>query len=109
MLKPASGFKGLTIAAVDGDLGSVADLYFDDLSWTVRYLVVDTGTWLPGRQVLISPLSVREAGDKILVALTQAQVKDSPPVESDKPVNRQQEEAIARYYDQRYYWEGPYR
>src|ERR1700737_1536520 len=109
MLKPASGFKGLTIAAVDGDLGSVADLYFDDLSWTVRYLVVDTGTWLPGRQVLISPLSVREAGDKILVALTQAQVKHSPPVESDKPVNRQQEEAIARYYDQRYYWEGPYR
>lgn len=109
MLKPASGFKGLTIAAVDGDLGSVADLYFDDLSWTVRYLVVDTGTWLPGRQVLISPLSVREAGDKILVDLTQDQVKGSPPVESDKPVNRQQEEAIARYYDQRYYWEGPYR
>src|SRR5438876_3455863 len=58
MLKPASGFKGLTIAAVDGDLGSVKDLYFDDLTWTVRYLVVDTGGWLPGRQVLISPMSV---------------------------------------------------
>jgi hypothetical protein len=50
MLRPASDFKGLTIAAVDGDLGSVADLYFDDLRWTVRYLVVDTGTWLPGRR-----------------------------------------------------------
>jgi len=49
MLKPASGFKGLTIAATDGDIGSVNDLYFDDLSWTIRYLVVDTGTWLPGR------------------------------------------------------------
>ena len=109
MLKPASGFKGLTIAAIDGDLGSVADLYFDDLSWTVRYLVVDTGSWLPGRQALISPLSVREAGDKILVDLTQAQVKDSPPVETDKPVDRQREEAIARYYDQRYSWDGPYR
>ena len=78
-------------------------------AWTVRYLVVDTGTWLPGRQVLISPLSVREAGDKILVDLTQEQVKGSPPVESDKPVNRQQEEAIARYYDQRDHREGPYR
>ena len=109
MLKPARGFKGLTIAAIDGDLGSVADLYFDDLSWTVRYLVVDTGSWLPGRQVLISPLSVREAGDKVMVDLTQAQVKESPPVETDRPVNRQQEEAIARHYDQRYYWEGPYR
>jgi len=109
MLKPSSQFKGLTIAASDGDLGSVTDLYFDDLSWTIRYLVVDTGTWLPGRQVLISPLSVREVDDKILVNLTRAQVQNSPPVEADKPVNRQQEEAIARYYDQRYYWEGPYR
>jgi len=109
MLKPASGFKGLTIAATDGDIGSVNDLYFDDLSWTIRYLVVDTGTWLPGRQVLISPLSVRQVDDKILVDLTRNQVQKSPPVEADKPVNRQQEEAIARYYDQRYYWEGPYR
>jgi sporulation protein YlmC with PRC-barrel domain len=109
MLKPASGFKGLTIAATDGDIGSVNDLYFDDLSWTIRYLVVDTGTWLPGRQVLISPLSVRQVDDKILVDLTRNQVQNSPPVEADKPVNRQQEEAIARYYDQRYYWEGPYR
>jgi sporulation protein YlmC with PRC-barrel domain len=109
MLKPASAFKGLTIAATDGDIGSVTDLYFDDLSWTIRYLVVDTGTWLPGRQVLISPLSVREVGDKILVNLTRTQVENSPPTEADKPVNRQQEEAIARYYDQRYYWEGPYR
>ncbi len=55
MLRAASGFKGLSIAASDGDIGSVKDLYFDDLSWTIRYLVVDTGTWLPGRQVLISP------------------------------------------------------
>ena len=109
MLKPAGGFKGLTIAATDGDIGSVNDLYFDDLSWTIRYLVVDTGTWLPGRQVLISPLSVRRVDDKILVDLTRNQVQNSPPVEADKPVNRQQEEAIARYYDQRYYWEGPYR
>lgn len=109
MLKLASGFKGLTIAATDGDIGSVNDLYFDDLSWTIRYLVVDTGTWLPGRQVLISPLSVRQVDDKILVDLTRNQVQNSPPVEADKPVNRQQEEAIARYYDQRYYWEGPYR
>ena len=96
MLKPASGFKGLTIAATDGDIGSVNDLYFDDLSWTIRYLVVDTGTWLPGRQVLISPLSVRRVDDKILVDLTRNQVQNSPPVEADKPVNRQQEEAIAR-------------
>jgi len=59
MLRTAGELKGVTIQATDGDIGSVQDLYFDDHSWTVRYLVVDTGTWLPGRQVLISPFAFR--------------------------------------------------
>jgi hypothetical protein len=110
MLRAAGDFKGLSIAAGDGDIGSVKDLYFDDLTWTIRYLVVDTGTWLPGRQVLISPLSVRgPVTDKVTVNLTRAQVEDSPPIDADKPVDRQQEEALSRYYNYRYYWEGPYR
>jgi hypothetical protein len=110
MLRAASGFTGLSIAAADGDIGSVKDLYFDDLTWTIRYLVVDTGAWLPGRQVLISPMSVRgPVTDRVTVDLDQEQVRDSPPVEADKPVDRQQEEALARYYNYRYYWEGPYR
>lgn len=110
MLTAASGLNGRSIAAIDGDLGSLEDLYFDDLSWTVRYLVVDTGAWLPGRRVLISPLSVRgPVAGKVSVDLTREQVRNSPPVETDKPVDRQQEEALARYYNHRYYWEGPYR
>jgi hypothetical protein len=111
MLSPASGFNGLSIAAIDGDIGSIRDLYFDDTTWTIRYLVVDTGSWLPGRQVLISPLSVRgeRLADKVPVNLTREQVKNSPPMDADKPVDRQQEEALARYYNQQYYWEGPYR
>jgi hypothetical protein len=110
MLRAAGDFKGLSIAAADGDIGSVSDLYFDDLTWTIRYLVVDTGTWLPGRRVLISPLSVGGAvTDKVTVNLTRAQVENSPAVEADKPVDRQQEEMLSRYYNYRYYWEGPYR
>ena len=110
MLRAASGLNGLSIAAADGDIGGIKDLYFDDLSWTVRYLVVDTGAWLPGRRVLISPMSVRgPVADKVTVDLTQAQVRKSPPVETDKPVDRQQEEALARYYNHSYYWEGPNR
>ena len=111
MLSAASGLNGLSIAAVDGDIGSIRDLYFDDIRWTVRYLVVDTGSWLPGRQVLISPLSVRgeRLADKVPVNLSREQVENSPPVDADKPVDRQQEEALARYYNHRHYWEGPYR
>lgn len=110
MLRAAGELRGLSIAAADGDIGSVKDLYFDDLTWTIRYLVVDTGAWLPGRQVLISPIAVRgPVTDRVTVDLTRAQVEDSPPIDADKPVDRQQEEALSRYYNYRYYWEGPYR
>ena len=111
MLRAASHLKGTSIAATDGEIGSVQDLYFDDLTWTIRYLVVDTGTWLPGRQVLISPRSVRASIEevRIQVALTKAQVEESPSIDTDKPVDRQYEEEYSRYYGYPYYWSGPYR
>ena len=111
MFRSATGFKGMTIAALDGNIGSVKDLYFDDRTWTVRYLVVDTGTWLPGRQVLISPLSVQgtSSKDEVAVSLNQEQVKGSPSIDTDRPVNRQHETELLSYYGYPYYWAGPYR
>ena len=111
MLSTVSHLKGTGIAATDGDIGSVDDLYFDDLTWTIRYLVVDTGIWLPGRQVLISPRSVRSTPntDRIPVALTMEQVKNSPSIDAEKPVERQYEEEYSQYYGYPYYWTGPYR
>ena len=109
MLRMASHLKGTSIAATDGAIGSVQDLYFDDHSWTIRYLVVDTGTWLPGRQVLISPRSIMAVTDeaKIPVSLTKSQVENSPSTEVDKPVERQYEQHPDYGYP--YYWTGPYR
>ncbi len=49
---------GYALQGVDGKLGDVEDFYFDDEGWTVRYLLADTGGWLPGRRVLISPEEV---------------------------------------------------
>ena len=111
MLRTASHLKGTSIAATDGEIGSVQDLYFDDHSWTIRYLVVDTGTWLPGRQVLISPRSIMAVTDeaKIPVSLTKSQVENSPSTDVDKPVERQYEEEYSQYYGYPYYWTGPYR
>ena len=110
MLRAVSEMKGLNIAATDGDIGSVKDFYFDDLTWTMRYLVVDTGSWLPGRQVLISPMSIRRStADQVFLGLTKDEVENSPPVDTDKPVDRQQETTLSQYYRYPYYWEGPYR
>src|SRR6266508_5022629 len=96
----AGELKGVTIQATDGDIGSVQDLYFDDHSWTVRYLVVDTGTWLPGRQVLISPFAFRaiSGASRLQTTLTKDQIENSPSIDTDRPVNRQREIEDSRYY-----------
>jgi len=79
MLRSVSDLSRFTIAATDGNLGQVGDLYFDDRSWAVRYLVVDAGNWLPGRRVLISPISVRSSDPPTLhVALSKQQITTSP-------------------------------
>ena len=111
MKKIMQELKGDSIVARDGAIGSVNDLYFDDEGWAVRYLVVDTGTWLPGRQVLISPASVAPGGaqtDQIRVNLTRSQVEQAPDIATDPPVSRLLEAAHARHYDYPYYWSGPY-
>jgi sporulation protein YlmC with PRC-barrel domain len=81
MLRSVSDLKHVTITAMDGSLGSVSDLYFDDRSWAVRYLVVEAGTWLPSGRVFVPPVSVRSADSTTLrVALSKKQVKVSSMV-----------------------------
>jgi hypothetical protein len=111
-LRRFTALRDHTIAAVDGDIGSVVDVYFDDRSWTVRYLVVDTGTWLSGRQVLLSPVSLRgvePAGSRVRTELTRQQVQDSPSIDTDKPVSRQHETDLQVHYGYAPYWVGSYR
>jgi hypothetical protein len=107
MLHQARNLQGDAIVAKDGPIGELKDLYFDDERWAVRYLVVDTGRWLPGRKVLLSPACVdshASTEDEIKVALTREQVEHAPGIEADKPVSRQYEEAHARYYGYPEYW-----
>jgi sporulation protein YlmC with PRC-barrel domain len=86
---------GKTLAASDGDVGQIKDFYFNDQQWAVRYVIVNTGSWLPGRQVLLSPhafRSVHQKEDSLQVILTRQQIENSPAIESQKPVSRQHEE-----------------
>jgi uncharacterized protein YrrD len=92
---------GYTIGTTDGEIGKVKEFYFDDRSWTIRYLIVETGSWLSGRKVLISPEAVLEPywEEKIFpVNLTKEQIKNSPDIDTDKPVSRQQEIKLYQHY-----------
>jgi hypothetical protein len=111
MLRNTAHLKGFAIRATDGELGTVDQLYFDDKTWAIRYLVVETGGWLGGRQVLISPISVVHAdweAERLDVALTKKQVENSPNIDTHQPVSRQHEAEYYGYYGYPYYWEGPY-
>ena len=97
------------IGASDGEIGHVNDFYFDDQNWAVRYVVADAGSWLPGRQVLLSPHAfgtVHQAGKLLLANLTRKQIEGSPSIDLHKPVSRQFEEEYYRYYGWPYYWQG---
>ena len=107
MLFRAKEIEGARLAAIDGALGEVEECFFDDEQWTARYLVVDTGGWLSGRRVLISPGSVRDvdiANGRVIVILTRKQVEDSPDVDAHQPISRRQEHELLGYYGLSPYW-----
>ena len=111
MLTNASFIKGLVIHATDGELGTVDQFLFDDRSWAIRYLTVETAGWLGGRRVLLSPMSIIRTdwqANRLDVALTKKQVENSPDIETHQPVSRQHEVDLLGYYGYPYYWGGPY-
>ena len=108
MLRSFKSLKGYTLGATDGEIGKVRDLYFDDQGWQVRYLVADTGGWLTGREVLLSPavLGVADADYRVLqVSLTREMVRSSPSVLEHQPVSRRMERELATHYGWPMYWE----
>jgi sporulation protein YlmC with PRC-barrel domain len=109
MLQNIKELYGHRISAIDGDFGQVKDFYFDDKNWVIRYLVVDTGSWLTGRLVLLTPHAFAKWDrfeNTLHVKLTKRQIERSPSIEAHKPVSRQDETEYYRYYGWPVYWNG---
>jgi hypothetical protein len=107
MFHETKDLRGFAIHAADGYIGDVHDFLFDDQTWMIRYLVVDTSMF--GRRVLISPSAVLDEPDlfsrEIRVLLTREQVKKSPDLDTDAPVSRIKEREISSYYGWPFYWD----
>jgi len=100
---------GFTIRATDGEIGKVTDFYFDDITWTIRYLVVETGNWLLNRKVLITPEALLQCdweNETFPVNLTKGQIEKSPNTDTEQPVSRQQEIELYAHYPWINYWAG---
>jgi hypothetical protein len=107
MLRSLKDLEKYKLSATDGEIGSVANFYLDDLQWTIRYLVAETGGFFEERQVLISPISLGQADwstRHLHVALTMDAIKTSPSIDLAKPVSRQREHDYHLHYGYRNYW-----
>jgi len=111
MLEVISALKGYAIEASDGKMGSVSDFLFDDRMWKVRWLVVDTGTWLTERKVLVHPSAIKGAEHErqaLAVKLTKAEVEGSPSILQDQPVSLQMQRQLYDYYGWDPLWSAGY-
>lgn len=107
LIKPVAGY---TLEAEDGPLGAVNDFLFDEEHWAVRYLVADTRRWLPGRKVLLSPVSVKQidwAALQVDVSMTKEDVQKAPELDENEPVSRAYERRWYDTYGFPYYWGTP--
>jgi hypothetical protein len=111
MLVNLEALNGSTIHAVDGEVGQVTDVYFDDRHWTIRFMVVDIQPWVPlGEKTLISPISLLEYDteeQQLNVSITKDKVKNSPQIDEHETVSREFEKSYFDYYTYGYYWVGP--
>jgi len=113
-LRSVKEVTGYHISALDGEIGHVDELILDDRErqhgpWELRYLVVDTRNWLPGRKVLVAPIwaqAVTWEDRRVLVGLTREQIEGSPEFHPSVPVNRRYEETLYDYYGRPKYWVG---
>jgi len=108
MLRSLEILIGASIRATDGEIGRFYNFLFDDQDWMIRYLVVDVGNWLSRRYVVISVSAIDQPDWKtktFRANLTREQVRNSPDVDSKKPVSRQQEIAMSEYYKWPTYWD----
>lgn len=107
MLERLDQVRQYAIEAKDGKIGSVSDIYFDEREWLIRYFVVLTGSWLLGRNVLLSPNVFkirRDAEPRLTTELSQDMIRHSPSWNSHKPVSRQHEARLSEYYGWENYW-----
>jgi hypothetical protein len=109
MLQDIKALYGCKIAAIDGEIGHVKDFYFDDNTWVIRYLVVDTGTWLAGRAVLLTPHAFGKWDQfegALHIKLSRRQIEGGPSIDTHTPVSRKFEIDYYRYYGWPAYWTG---
>lgn len=106
-IRKLKDLAGYHLNALDGVIGELKQVYFDDRHWVVRYLVVHTGNWLLGQDVLIVPEVIQRVDEEkqcLDTGLTRLQIEQAPPIDTQQPVSRHYEMQYYRHYGWQPYW-----
>jgi hypothetical protein len=106
-LYSANEIMGYALSTVDGEIGHVQDFVVESLSWTIRWMIVDTGNWLPGKKVIVSPEWIKDMDwhkKRVSVDLLSEQVKTAPEFDHRIPINRDYEGRLCDFYGKPVYW-----
>ena len=106
-LRSTYDVSGHDIQAIDGEIGHVKDFIIDDETWTIRYLIIDTGSWWPGKKVLVSPQWIERVSgseSKVFVNLLRETIKQSPEYTDESLLNRDYEIGLHKHYNRQGYW-----
>jgi len=107
MLRSIKDMLNYSILATDGEIGQISDVLVGDPDFRFRYLVIDTGTWLPGRKVLLSSAwisSVQPAKETVVVNIEKKRITESPRYEPERPLDRDFETRLHDHHGYPYDW-----
>jgi hypothetical protein len=107
-LRSTHDVSGHHVEAVDGEIGHVDDFIIDDETWAIRYLIVDTKDWLPGKKVLISTKWIERVSwseKQVVVDLTREAIRQAPEYAEAPSLTRDEEVALHRHYRRPGYWQ----
>lgn len=108
-LRSTTEITGYLVEARDGDVGEIEDFLIDPTltAWTIRYLVLDAGRWLPGRNVLIAPRWLSDIdwqSRTVRIDRCLRHIKEAPVYDAGAAVDRDYEERLHRWFGQPGYW-----
>lgn len=98
---------GHSIQTTDDEIGHVDDFIIDDDTWAIRYLVIDTKTFMPGKKVLISPQWIQRISwedKKVFTDLSKDAIKNAPRYDEKEILTRDYETNLFSYYKRQGYW-----
>ena len=107
MLRPVKDILNYKILATDGEIGGVSDLIVDDEEMKLRYLVIDTGSWLPGRKVVLSTAWISRVvpqKEAVVMNIEKKRIQEAPDYRPDAQLDREYETRLHDYYRFPYYW-----